>query len=78
MGAIEKGTIAQGLYDCEADAEYAQDEGKWGCIPAAWRYKVPGQIRAKVERSRLSYEEGSKKTKMSADKARKLATDNGT
>jgi hypothetical protein len=39
---------------------------------------VRGQIRAKVECHCLSYEEGSKKAKMSADKAWKLATDNGT
>ena len=37
-----------------------------------------GQIRAKVERHCLSYEEGSKKAKMPADKAWKLATDNWT
>jgi hypothetical protein len=37
-----------------------------------------GQIRAKVEGRCLSYEEGSKKAQMSADKAGKLATDNRT
>jgi hypothetical protein len=52
--------------------------GKWGCVPAAWRYPVRGQMRAKVEGRCLSYEEGSEKAQMSADKAGKLATDNGT
>jgi hypothetical protein len=42
------------------------------------RYPVRWQIRAKVEGHCLSYEEGGKKAKMSANKAGKLALDHGT
>jgi hypothetical protein len=36
-----------------------------------------GQVRAKAESRCLSYEKSSKKAKVSAEKAGKLATDNG-
>lgn len=78
MGAIEKCTIGQDLYDRKAEAEDAQDEGKGRCVPAAWRYPLHGEIRAKPEGRCLSYEECDKKAQMSPDKAGKLAPDNGT
>jgi hypothetical protein len=66
------------LSNSEAEAENTQYEGKWGSVPAAWRYPVCGQIREKLEGRCLSYEEGGKKAQMPSDKAGKLATDNGT
>jgi len=77
-GLFEECTIAEDLSNCEAEAEETQNEGKWGSIPAAWRYQVRGQIRAKRESCCLSYEERSKKAQMPSDKARKLATDHRT
>src|SRR5271170_197286 len=78
MGVFEERTIAQDLSNCEAEAKHTKNDGKWGSIPATWRYQVHGQIRAKLESRCLSYEEGTKKAQMPSDEARKLVTDDRT
>jgi len=78
VGTFEHGAVAENLAKCQTDAENAQADDKWRLISAACCDPVGGQMRAKFQGCGLENKQGSEKTNMTPEEARKLAADGGT